>query len=62
MAKILLIEDDKAIADITRYFLESQPDFSVVWAKDGADALRFIRQPFDPVSYTHLTLPPKLEV
>ncbi len=47
MAKILLIEDDKAIADITRYFLESQPDFSVVWAKDGADALRFIRQPFD---------------
>lgn len=47
MAKILLIEDDKAIADITRYFLESQPDFTVIWAKDGAEALRLARQPFD---------------
>ncbi len=47
MTHILLIEDDKAIADITRYYLEAQKSYRVTWAKNGAEAITYARGMFD---------------
>ena len=47
MTYILLIEDDKAISDITRFYLESQKIYQVTCAKSGAEALNYARGMFD---------------
>ncbi len=47
MIQILLIEDDKVISDITRYFLETQKTYSVTCARTGGEAMACARQPFD---------------
>lgn len=47
MTQILLIEDDKAICDITRYFLEGQKQYQVTCARTGGQAMTYAREPFD---------------
>ena len=47
MTHILLVEDDKAISDITRFFLERQKGFQVTCARNGAEAMAFARGMFD---------------
>lgn len=47
MIQILLVEDDKVISDITRYFLESQKQFHVTCARTGGEAMAHAREHFD---------------
>ena len=47
MTYILLIEDDKAVSDITRFFLESQKSYQVTCARNGAEAMSYARGMFD---------------
>ena len=47
MIQILLVEDDKVISDITRYFLESQKQFHVTCARTGGEAMARAREHFD---------------
>lgn len=47
MIQILLVEDDKVISDITRYFLESQKQYRVVCARSGGEAMAHAREHFD---------------
>ena len=37
MVRVLLIEDDPAISDITRYFLSAQPGYSVTVERVSLD-------------------------
>ena len=54
MIRVLLVEDDAMIREMTRIFLESQKRFEVVCAASGEEALAHAKDPFDAVSYTHL--------
>lgn len=47
VTQILLIEDDKVICDITRYFLEGQKQYRVTCARTGGEAMAYAREPFD---------------
>ncbi len=47
MIQILLVEDDKVILDITRYFLESQKAYRVTCARTGGEAMAHARERFD---------------
>lgn len=47
MTHILLVEDDKAVSDITRYFLEAQKGYQVTCARSGAEAMAYARGMFD---------------
>jgi len=49
LIRILLVEDDLAISEITRLFLESQHDYSVTCAKSGSEALSCAKDSFDLV-------------
>lgn len=49
MVRVLLIEDDPAISDITRYFLGAQPGYSVTCAKSGNEALALSKCRFDVI-------------
>ena len=49
MVRVLLIEDDPAISDITRYFLSAQPGYSVTCARTGGEALSCARDSFDVI-------------
>ena len=49
MVRVLLVEDDPAIADITSYFLSAQPGYTVVCAHSGSEALSFARESFDVI-------------
>lgn len=49
MVRVLLVEDDPAISDITRYFLTSQPGYSVACARSGGEALAHARDSFDVI-------------
>ena len=44
MSKILIIEDEVAIADLERDYLEIN-DYEVVTAKDGTKGLSLVSQP-----------------
>lgn len=47
MTKILLVEDDKVISDITRYYLEAQKTYAVTCARTGGEAMAYAREQFD---------------
>ncbi len=49
MIRVLMVEDDPVIRDTTRYFLESQKNFSVVCAVTGGEALDHARESFDVI-------------
>lgn len=50
MIRLLLIEDDKTIADIIRYYLtEEEEGYEVVWAKSAGHALAAARDHFDVI-------------
>ncbi len=56
--RILVVDDEKAIADLVGIYLTKE-GFDVQIAYSGADAAKAI---LEPVSYTHLTLPTNREV
>ena len=68
-ARILVVDDEPSITEFVSYALQKE-NYTVDTAGDGEQALTLIEQkPYDlyildimPVSYTHLTLPTKLEV
>lgn len=47
MIRILLIEDDPAISEITSYFLTAQPGYAVTCAHSGSEALAYAKGVFD---------------
>ena len=49
MIRVLLVEDDAMIREMTRCFLESQPNFEVVCAENGEQALQHAREHFDVI-------------
>lgn len=49
MIRVLMVEDDPVIRDTTRYFLESQQNFSVTCADTGGEALSHAREIFDVI-------------
>lgn len=49
MIRVLLVEDDPAISDITRYFLTSQGGYTVTCARSGGEALACARDSFDVI-------------
>ena len=49
MIRILLVEDDVMIREVTRAFLESQPEMQVVCAATGGEALACAKEPFDVI-------------
>ena len=49
MVRVLLIEDDPAIADITSYFLSAQPEYCVTCARSGSEALACAKESFDVI-------------
>jgi diguanylate cyclase (GGDEF)-like protein len=55
-AKILLIEDSKAQADVTRAFLEKS-GYEVVWANDGISGIKAVKSTFFDVILLDLVLP-----
>ena len=60
--KVLLVEDEKSIADGIIYNLKNE-GLKVTHVDEGKIALDiFDEEHFDPVSYTHLTLPTILRV
>ena len=60
--RILLVDDEQPIQTLLSFPLQ-RDGYDVVQASDGREALtRFSEQTFDPVSYTHLTLPTILRV
>ena len=48
MIRVLLVEDDAMIREMTRIFLESQKRFEVVCAASGEEALAHAKDPFTP--------------
>lgn len=49
MIRVLLVEDDEMIREITRSFLASQKDFAVVCAASGAEAQACAQEKFDVI-------------
>ena len=49
MIRVLLVEDDAMIREMTRIFLESQKRFEVVCAASGEEALAHAKDPFDVI-------------
>ena len=49
MIRVLLVEDDAMIREMTRVFLESQKRFEVVCAASGEEALAHAKDPFDVI-------------
>ncbi len=49
MVRILLVEDDELIREMTRSFLAGQKEFEVVCAADGQQALALAQQHFDVI-------------
>ena len=49
MIRVLLVEDDALIREMTRIFLESQKRFEVVCAASGEEALAHAKDPFDVI-------------
>ena len=49
MIRVLLVEDDAMIREMTRIFLESQTRFEVVCAASGEEALAHAKDPFDVI-------------
>ena len=49
MVRVLLVEDDPAISDITRYFLNRQSGYSVTCAHNGGEALACAKDSFDVI-------------
>ncbi len=49
MIRVLLVEDDAVIREMTRLFLESQNRFEVVCAATGGEALACAQQKFDVI-------------
>lgn len=45
MIRVLLVEDDAMIREMTRIFLESQKRFEVVCAASGEEALAHAKDP-----------------
>ena len=50
------MEDDESLVDGLCYTLEKQ-SYEIEVARSVAEAEKLLRESFDPVSYTHLTLP-----
>jgi diguanylate cyclase (GGDEF)-like protein len=55
-SRILMVEDSKTQADVTREFLEKN-GYEVIWAKDGASALRAVKTHSFDVVILDLILP-----
>ena len=51
--RILIIEDDKDLAQLTKLALEKE-NFTVDMCLDGAEGLYYMRENMYAVSYTHL--------
>ena len=49
MVRVLLIEDDPAISDITRCFLTAQGGYTVTCARSGSEALACAKDSFDVI-------------
>ena len=49
MIRVLLVEDDAMIREMTRLFLESQKNFEVVCAASGTETLACAREKFDVI-------------
>lgn len=49
MVRILLVEDDELIREMTRSFLSAQKEFEVVCAASGQQALELAKQSFDVI-------------
>ena len=54
MIRVLLVEDDAMIREMTRIFLESQKRFEVVCAASGEEALAHAKDPFDGIKFAKL--------
>lgn len=50
MIKVLLIEDDKVIAQVIQYYLQQESlDYKVFWVKTAGEAMAFVVEPFDVI-------------
>ena len=57
MSKVLIVEDELSIAELEKDYLELS-SFEVEIETDGQQGLeKALKNDFDTVSYTHLTLP-----